>query len=302
MRSRLVFFVLVCLSQVARADSKSEEREAWFAERRAMIVRAKEFSDSQTVEDLSRIVRGVGSNLENASEEGRLLYLEAQSMLLAIPGHAEYFRDRILEARSRLDQASEVGEKAAARSAMGYAQNEGFGALRHLPSVETVRVLGEFLNDDRGRTVLPANPTYDEKEEAKQERPSSVGAAAALQALPLTFKPVKQVSEYSFPYENVHPWQLWYEQVKAGKRTFRFEGDPQEYDLNGPASKDKLAAIAKDRKRDEERSAGHRKTSAPADTVSPSVQAAQPLTAIVIAGGILVAAAWGYHRWKRGAA
>jgi hypothetical protein len=37
--------------------------------------------------------------------------------------------------------------------------------------------------------------------------------------------------------EDIEAWRLWYEQVKSGKRTFRFEGDPQEYNLAGPVAK-----------------------------------------------------------------
>lgn len=34
-------------------------------------------------------------------------------------------------------------------------------------------------------------------------------------------------------------YRKWYDEVKEGRRTFRFIGDPQEYDLNGPAIRKK---------------------------------------------------------------
>ena len=55
-------------------------------------------------------------------------------------------------------------------------------------------------------------------------------------------------------------WRQWYEDIKSGRRTFRFEGDSTEYDLNGPAPKEKLERIARDRKRDSEHEAGQKKT------------------------------------------
>lgn len=36
---------------------------------------------------------------------------------------------------------------------------------------------------------------------------------------------------------NIEPWRLWYAQVKAGTRTFRFKDDPQEYNLDGPVGR-----------------------------------------------------------------
>src|SRR5690606_26228155 len=89
--------------------------------------------------------------------------------------------------------------------------------------------------------------------------------AMTLQRLPLTFKPVKRAG-YTFPYEYVYAWQNWYEQIKAGSRTFRFEGDPTEYDLNGPVPKEKLQRIERDR--DDERAAGHVKSSPVAESGS----------------------------------
>ncbi len=169
------------------------------------------------------------------------IYNQMQSAALATSGYAEYYRDRIIEARKKLDAANGITERAEAQTALRSIQSEGFGTLRYLPSVETVRVLGDFLSDDRG----PPEPTHgsspDERELAKLEWPNSLSAAMALQGLPLTFKPVKQVSPYPFPIENVHQWQLWYAQVKAGTRTFRFEGDPHEYNLQGPVDPAKTA-------------------------------------------------------------
>ncbi len=65
-----------------------------------------------------------------------------------------------------------------------------------------------------------------------QTPPNGMLAAQALANL-IESPPLQKDPEGYFE-SDVHPWQLWYEQVKAGTRTFRFKGDPQEYSLAGP--------------------------------------------------------------------
>ena len=86
-------------------------------------------------------------------------------------------------------------------------------------------------------------------------------------------------------------WQLWYEQIKSGKRTFRFEGDPTEYDLKGPAPGQKLAHISRDRKRDAERQAGHERTagsSVVAESAATTASSRSMPAALLIAGMVLL--------------
>ncbi len=49
--------------------------------------------------------------------------------------------------------------------------------------------------------------------------------------------------------EDIELWRIWYEQVKAGNRTFQFEGDPKHYNLEGPVAKAiEPASLARPRK------------------------------------------------------
>jgi hypothetical protein len=50
--------------------------------------------------------------------------------------------------------------------------------------------------------------------------------------------PLSRVQIYLSPVDEhqLGTWRLWYEQVKAGTRAFRFEGDPREYRLADPPS------------------------------------------------------------------
>jgi hypothetical protein len=61
---------------------------------------------------------------------------------------------------------------------------------------------------------------------------------SAFAKLPLVSPPVPRRRFDHVDYdEDIEAWRLWYEQVKSGKRTFRFEGDPNEYSLAGPVTK-----------------------------------------------------------------
>ena len=42
---------------------------------------------------------------------------------------------------------------------------------------------------------------------------------------------------------NLRIWREWYEEVKAGRRTFRFKGDPQEYTLDGPVAEARVPKV-----------------------------------------------------------
>lgn len=197
---------------------------------------------------------------------GRSVFHAAQAALLAIPGHAEYYRDQINGARERMEAALNPGndaDYATARHALSDEVMYGFRTLEQLPSVETVRVLGECLSDERGYVkVTLDNPNEKQRYQSVKHSPVYRKAALALAALPIVGKPGTPRMEFGGP-EDTAAWKQWYEEIKDGKRTFRFEGDPVEYDLNGPAPGQKLTRISRDRKRDAERAAGYAKTAAP---------------------------------------
>ncbi len=106
--------------------------------------------------------------------------------------------------------------------------------MGRIPHPGVVRVLGEYLYD------------WDEDEREKglamefriPGTPSN--GLHAMNALgDLIEKPPVQKRGESYNKNDANVWQLWYEQVKAGTRTFRFKGDPQEYSLAGPVDRAK---------------------------------------------------------------
>jgi hypothetical protein len=122
----------------------------------------------------------------------------------------------------------------------------------------------------------------------------SVQAARIFGKLPLASKPTSNRLDHEAEGA-LAVWQAWYEQIKAGKRTFRFEGDPTEYDLNGPAPKEKLVRIERDRKRDEERAAGGRRGSSPDTGFLPPMLAEHPGTTVGVMGACIFCAVAVWH-------
>lgn len=159
------------------------------------------------------------------SPEVAALYKRIQEEMLSIPGHAEYFGNRIREANESL-KGPEYGRF------VHEARNErmyGFQTLSHLPSPETVKVLGEMLSDTWRKEFNPPPGSED-----VVPPPNSLALDAidkCLQSLPLRDPPsVPRLMAWDDPEEVlVHPWQNWWEEIKSGKRTFSFKGQPVEY-------------------------------------------------------------------------
>ncbi|GAA5483209.1 hypothetical protein Hsar01_02438 [Haloferula sargassicola] len=101
--------------------------------------------------------------------------------------------------------------------------------LGELKTPQSVKVLGGFLSDTRHmldpRLYDVGIPTAN----------AYLSQQALIRLLddPPTFD-----EELFARAENLRTWQLWFEQVKAGTRTFRFKGDPQPYTLTGPAERE----------------------------------------------------------------
>ena len=295
MKSALILIIACCgLSAAVELSPKEIQSQKQGLEKWSSVAdHAANMANDEAISKLGEGIRKT-SRLNMYSINGTLEVNEKlKNALLAIPGHAKFFRDEINQARAKYEEALKGGDE----SLIGETRQNlagkllfEFSTLDHLPSVETVGVLGEFLSDERGYVKMPEHPTLDDLTTDVSGSPVFRRAATALGRLPIVNKPVPAKTQFRTP-EDVAPWKLWYEQIKAGKRTFRFEGDATEYDLNGPASKDKLASIQRNDKRDGERAAGQRKM-ADAAVPSSASTAIHPLPLPgILAGFILIAAA-----------
>jgi len=171
------------------------------------------------------------------------MYFALQSAFLSIPGHAEYFRDKIERERAALKPDQFRGSYDDYRRLC-------FEELSHLPSPETINVLGDYLSDERDAAkeavwepvdffLIGVEPNSDHAREALEK----IGLRNTSFAEPDVGKwPLK--GDYSnreeymlirFRYlvalreASLKPWLAWYVEVKEGKRTFSFKGQKVEY-------------------------------------------------------------------------
>ncbi len=297
-----VLVVLVLLSSVPYGfgglPKDSTEYETWESNMLSSIERHRQMDANIAIPKLGYWLMQM--SLSNNSEKGeRPVYHAAQSVLLAIPGHADYFVNEVKQAKARALSPEELSGRDGKISWSNYnrVRSEAFDTLEHLPSVEAVRALGDFLGDEEDPNALRPG---DEATDTLGPGSNSGLATMALRSL-IQDDPVKSKNGWLELGEK-KAWQQWYEQIKAGNRTFRFEGDPTEYDLNGPASGQKLAHISRDRKRDAERQVGRERTSGSTVVAEPEV-ASKPSksmsVALVIAGLVLLGSLGWYFLRRR---
>lgn len=289
--------VLLCLSVQLNAalpevPQDAQAAEIWKSKREVTIRQIETEPKPEAIAGLGEMVRQLKTLGYRECAERDYITSLAQSALVAIPGHAEYFRDKIYQSRERV--------KAIGGTSLYEYHNElmyGFQTFPHLASPEGVRVLGEMLSDE---WVPPGNETAPASEKLA---PLSVSARVALQKFPLLDKPFKEaVTRHNVADANA-AWLDWYKQIKSGKRTFRFEGDPVDYDLNGPAPKQTLDRITRGMKRDAERVSGRNKPETPSAAAAvPADEASTYVTAVatIVAGlGLLGSLAGYFIFWKR---
>ncbi len=136
-----------------------------------------------------------------------------QKTLLSIPGHAQYMADELERLR---EKRSPTGED---RVRSWYIAE----TLVHMPSPETIKVLGNYLHDERD--VPPERNWTPENAHLAAYALSRIG----LRNFP--FKgPLVPASLTIWPDLNQLPdYRAWWEEVKSGKRTFSFKGQSVEY-------------------------------------------------------------------------
>jgi hypothetical protein len=145
----------------------------------------------------------------------RPVYQAAKKMLITIPEYAIWYEKRIKELTDR--DISGLGDHRE--------RYWCFEILSEIQSAESVRVLGELLFDGRDPWKSP------EWGDGGRPYANSFHAVRALHHLGIRNPPT---GKYVDLPADVRTWQLWFEQVRAGTRTFSFEGSDTIYSLEGP--------------------------------------------------------------------
>jgi hypothetical protein len=151
-----------------------------------------------------------------------------KNALIAVPGHA-------------LSIAAEVERLRQESTHLGRGNQASYDfkrqilideTLRHLPSPETLKVLGNYLYDERDLppkiTFLPENAFL---------------ACRALTDLGIRDAPVKSRPGFSSWKESVTKQRAWYAQVKAGTLPFSFVGQKVEYRFKPDGSWETIAMV-----------------------------------------------------------
>lgn len=160
------------------------------------------------------------------------VYQEAQSKLITIPGHATYYRDKINELREQL-LAGKLSLEDWDEKKSPY-----FRVLGHLPSEEAVEVLCGFAGDDF------ATGGFEDRKNAhipgmKEWRFSDydvdftvcLPAIKALRSLQIDNAPsVEGIDAEKYALV----WRQWWQEVKTGKRKYRFKGSDVWHPVNAP--------------------------------------------------------------------
>lgn len=183
-------------------------------------------SPSEKCVILSRAL-GVGSKIEMTEEE-TVVYTRLQKMILNIPNHARYIADEVERKRQEeehLPRGNQTSYDRVRRTLIGE-------TLRHLPSPETIQVLGNYLDDERDPPprleFLPEN---------------SFLGCVALSEIGLRNPPVSARPGIHNWREELVKQKAWYAQVKAGTLPFSFVGQKVEYRFKPDGTWETIAMV-----------------------------------------------------------
>jgi hypothetical protein len=230
----LVHFLFVLISHASGAEASVYENA---------MEGVKSDPSPQNVLKLGGHIRGIARY--NHPPESHTFFNKMRNVMLSTPGHARYFADKLEEEHLTSDPQRFRGNFV--RYAYWYL-NE---TLVHLPSPETVAVLGHYLNDERDKPVSSAGgadtPPYPGTHMLAFEALSQMG----LRDLPpmdlsieretpppgerwtdekwLEVEVKEAVASYRKKLELLTEYRSWWEEVKSGKRTFSFKGQAVEY-------------------------------------------------------------------------
>jgi len=246
---------------------------------------------------------GIGTD-GGMDEQQRIIFDKAKFALLSIPGHAKYYQGRIerLRAQALVDAKrsdAEIMQMRTDHTMVEFGNYESFRenafqVLGLLPSGETVAVLSHFLDDPEG---MDGKRLSGDKRWGSDLMPFPTNGEAsviALSKLGIEGAPIQAAGNRDFsdwgrvPEGDIDAWKRWWNEIKDGKRTFRFIGSSVEYGPDGPVAEKKSPKSGSDRKRDAVR--------------SPQVtNSLKPLSiaGILAACCLCVAAVWYYLRSRR---
>lgn len=216
--------ILLCLLSM-RAPQDPLEAEIWYETMDQRLTKVIELPNSEAkIDKLGEYLFKFGSRLPHPDERWNATFTKAKDAALAFPNHSQHFRQRI---EAMFDPTTgKFNQDMGLERRTLIAQTLG-----HVPSPEIVQLLGELLADERGK-----QPFSVSKGTASSNAEYACGS---LNLLKLRHPPVvrdEREFAWNISHEHIDTWKLWWEQVKAGNRTFSFEGQDVEYRLRKDGS------------------------------------------------------------------
>lgn len=173
---------------------------------------------TENLVDAGDFVQGIATHLDRSKSDDVAVFRRFQNRLISIPGHSKCYVDLLESERSRVKDRA--GENSYDRNRSWY-----LSTVSQLPSPETVKVLGEYLPDERDYEEMVAPPGTACPTRGRE---SNAGmAASAFTGLGLRNPPVERFDFQN--YANKDLWRQWYAKVSAGEIAFSFLGKKEEH-------------------------------------------------------------------------
>ena len=304
------------------APTKPDDAVAWYQKMENGINKwTQEDNVDVKIENLSDYVMKFGEQIPgHADPRWHQAFKHAQAALLATPGHAKYFQDKIESLRTEVLATGNISDEELTRlqdegreiphvtDYERYCSMTAFPTLQHLPSAETVAVLGHYLNDPVGRNGknLLGYPMRIPGDDLTSRPCNARMATESIRHLGIEHPPYPfaegRPGEY-LPEKEIGAWKDWWNEVKAGKRTYRFKGSPIEYGADGPATKEQIERISMHQRMESDREARHGGNAGVKDDGRPAADSPvsrKPATYAIIAAALalLVSIVWRFRRAK----
>lgn len=231
----LIKILWVCGLGICHAhgtSTREEDAKAMLPKFREQINAAAQLPPEQAIPIYGNTLELLGRWSSYPIEEKWPIFHEAQQKLLSIPGHATYYRDKINALREQLLEGNLGLEDWGDRKSLY------FKVLGHLPSEEAVEVLCGFAGDDfaTGGFLDSKNAHIPGLKDWKftdyaVDFTVCLPAMNALRSLQIENGPSVEGIDAE---KHALVWRQWWQEVKTGKRKYRFKGSSVEHPINAP--------------------------------------------------------------------
>ncbi len=201
-----------------RAPDNPIEADVWYADLDQHLSEDIETMNGvDKMKELQEYLRKLGSRYPHPDARWNAIFIRAQKATVSIPNHAKYLEDQINSCFDPVTKERVLSKGNEQR----YLIRE---TLCYIPSPEMVWLLGEMLEDERGKIDDPKNRLGATS--------NADWACSALMLIGLENMPVprgKGMMPVESAYLRKDTWKLWWGPIKAGNRSFSFAGQEVEY-------------------------------------------------------------------------